>query len=117
MRIHNTHQPCGQSLCAGLWFTGHLRIHLGQLFQPFGVVLKAAADVDAFEDHVVAVVGGAQVFGHLFGVVEARYGGGEVRLAGEEDVFSAGSQVGLVLFGQGGDGEGFPAQIRTDLSP
>jgi hypothetical protein len=55
-------------------------------------------------------VGGAQVFGHLFGVVEVGDGGGEMCLAGEEDVFGAGGQVGLVLFGQGGDGEGVPAE-------
>ena len=43
------------------------------LRQPLGVVAEGAAYVDAFEYFVVAGVGGAQVGGHGFGVVEVGY--------------------------------------------
>ena len=52
------------------------------------------------------VMRGAEVFWHLFGVVEIGDGGGEMRLAGEKDVLRATGEVGLVLLGERGDGEG-----------
>lgn len=88
----------------------HLRIHLEQFFEAFGVVAEASADVDAFEGLVVAVVGLPQVFGHGVWFVEVGDGGGEMRLASQQDILGAAGQVGLVLFGELGDGEGVPAE-------
>ena len=96
-------------LCPFGGLFSHPGIHLKQLLQPFGVVFEAAAYVDAFDDFVIAVVGGAQVVGHGGRVVEVGDGGGEMGLSGEQDVFSAAGQVGDVFFGEQGDGEGVPA--------
>ncbi|ESS67483.1 hypothetical protein MGMO_164c00180 [Methyloglobulus morosus KoM1] len=45
----------------------HLGIKLEQLFQPFGVVSEAAADVDAFQHFIIAFVRLPQVGGHVVG--------------------------------------------------
>ena len=71
---------------------------------------KAAADMDAFKGFVVAVVGVAQTFGHFWGVVEVGYGGGEMRLARQQDVLGASRQVGPVFLRQHGDGKSVPAE-------
>src|SRR3546814_14764303 len=59
-------------------------------------------------------MGGAEVFGHLalavFYLVEIGDGGGEMRLARQQNVFGTAGQVSLVLLGQRGDGEGVPAE-------
>ena len=89
---------------------GHLGIHVEQLLQPFGVVLEAPADVDAFQGFVVAVVGGTEVCGHGLGVVEVGDGGGEMGLAGQQDILGTTRQVGPIALGQLGDGEGVPAE-------
>jgi hypothetical protein len=44
-----------------LFLRGHLGVEFEELFQPLGVVLEAAADVDALQRLVVALVSGAQV--------------------------------------------------------
>ena len=88
----------------------HLRIKLKQFFQPLGVVLETATDVDALQHFVVALVGVTQVVRHGLRVVQVGDRGGEVRFAGQQDVFGAGSQVGFVLLGEQGDGEGVPAE-------
>src|SRR3546814_9804093 len=49
---------------------GHLGVEVEQLFQPFGVVLEAPPDIDAFQHLVVALVGFAKIGGHLFRGVE-----------------------------------------------
>src|SRR5690606_15032455 len=72
---------------------GHLGVEGEKGFEALGVVFEAAADVDAFESLVVAVVGGAQIGRHFVGIVEIGDGGGEMRLAGEQDVFRATRQV------------------------
>ncbi len=94
--------PIGAHLCR------HLRVHLEQFFQPLGVVLEAAADIDAFQHLVVAVMRGAKVVGHLCGVIEIGDGGGEMRLARQQDVFGSSGQVGALLLRQWGYGEGIP---------
>lgn len=67
-------------------------------------------DVDAFQHFVVARVGVAQVVRHLVRVVQLGDGGGEMRLAGEQDVFGALGEVGLVLRRERGHGEGVSAE-------
>ena len=42
---------------------GHFGVEFEQLFEAFGVVFEAAADVDAFQDLVVSIVRGAKVSG------------------------------------------------------
>ena len=56
------------------------------------------------------VVGGAEVSGHFLRVVEVGDGGGEMSLASEQDILGTGRQIGLVLFGQVGDGESILAE-------
>ncbi len=73
--MNSTYGPRGQSACAHL--RGHLRIHLEQLFQPLGVVAEAAADIDAFQHLVIALMRGAEVGGHFFGIAEVGDGGGK----------------------------------------
>ena len=59
----------------------------------------------------------AEVFGHLLRIVKLGDGLGEMRFAGEEDILGAAGQVGFVLLGELGDGEGVPAQhIRVSVS-
>ena len=81
---------------------GHLGVEGEEGFEAFGIVFEAAAEVDAFEGFVVAVVGGAQVGGHFVVVVEIGDGCGEMRLAGEQDVLRATGQIGFVLLGASG---------------
>lgn len=45
--------------------SGHLDVKVEERFEALGVVLGTAADVDALQRLVVAIVGGAQVSGHL----------------------------------------------------
>lgn len=65
---------------------------------------------------------GAQVGGHRLGVVEVGDGGGEMRLAREQDNLGAAGEVRLVRLGEPGDGEGVPAEgvrvavVRFDLT-
>ena len=95
------------------WFSvwaSHPGIKLKQLFQPLGVILEAAADVDALQRFIVALVGFAQVGGHVAGVVEVGNGGREMCLARQQDILGAAGQVGFVLFGERGDWEGVPAE-------
>ena len=54
-------------------------------------------------------MGGAQVGGHVLGVVQVGDGCGEVVFAGEQDVLGAAGEVGLVFLGQRGHGKGVPA--------
>ena len=89
---------------------GHLGVQLEQLFQPLGVVAEAAADVDALQHLVVALVRLAQVGGHIVGIVEIGDRRREMRLARQQDVLGAAGQVGLVLFGERRDGKGVPAE-------
>ena len=84
---------------------------MGQVFQTFGVVFEAAADVDALKGFVVGLVCGAEVAWQAFlGVVEFGQGGGEMGFAGEQDVLGAAGQVSPLLLGQLGQREGVPAQ-------
>jgi len=53
-------------------------------------------------------MGGAQVFGHGLWVIEVCDGSREMGLAGQQDVLRAAGEVGPVLLGQRGDGEGVP---------
>src|SRR3546814_1712324 len=71
-------------LCAG-----HFGVEFEQFFEALGVVFEAAADVDAFEDLVVAIMRVAVGFGHLLRIVELGDGLGEMRLAGAADVLCA----------------------------
>src|SRR3546814_12554246 len=82
-------------LCAG-----HFGVEFEQFFEALGVVFEAAADVDAFEDLVVAIMRVAEVFGHLLRIVALGDGLGEMRLAGEEDVLCAAGQVAFVQIGR-----------------
>ena len=90
-----------------------------QLLQPFRIVLEAAANHDALQALIVAIMGMAEIFGHLFGIVELGHGGGEVGFAGQEDVFSAAGEVCPVFLGEFGEGEGVPAEgVRVgEISP
>ena len=81
-----------------------------QLFQPLGVVLEAAADVDALQHLVVALMRLAQVGGHVVGIVEVGDRRREMRLARQQDVLGAAGQVGLVLLGERRNGKGVPAE-------
>src|SRR3546814_16825431 len=83
-----------------------LGVEVEQLFQPFGVVLEAPPDIDAFQHLVVALVGFAKIGGHLFRGVEVGDGGREMRLAGQQTGLSAAGEIDLVLFGQRGAREG-----------
>ena len=49
---------------------GHFGVELEQLFQPLGVVLEPAADIDALQHLVVALMRRAQIVGHGVGIVE-----------------------------------------------
>jgi hypothetical protein len=91
--------------------TGHFSIKLKQLFQPLGVVFEAATDVDAFEHFIISIVCFTQIFRHFIGSIEIGDRGWEMRFTGEQDIFGAAGEVGFVLVGEGGDGEGVPAQI------
>src|SRR3546814_9398448 len=88
---------------------GHLRIHLEQFFQPLGVIAESATDIDAFKHLVVALMGGAEVFGNIAlavsYLVEIDVGGGEMRLARQQNVFGPAGQFSLVLLGTCGQGE------------
>ena len=89
---------------------GHFRVKLEQLFQPLGVVLEPAADIDALQHLVVALMRRAQVGGHGVGVIEIGDRRREMRLARQQDILGAAGQVGLVLLGERGDGKGVPAE-------
>ena len=80
------------------------------MLQPFGVVAETAADIDALQRFIVGVVRLAQIVGHGFRVVEVGDSGGIVRLPGEQDGVGAAGEFGLVLGGEGRDGEGVPAE-------
>ena len=80
--------------------SGHLGVEIEQLFQPLGIVLEAAADIDALQHLVVALMRRAQVGGHVVGIVEIGDGRREMVLARQQDVLGAARQVGLVLFGE-----------------
>ena len=95
---------------AGPGRRGHLGVKLEQLFQPLGVVPEAAADIDALQHLVVALMRLAQVGGHVVGVVEIGDRRREMCLARQQDVLGAAGQVGLVLLGQCRDGKGVPAE-------
>ena len=88
----------------------HLGVEFEQLFQPLGVVPEAAADVDALQHLVVALVRLAQVGGHGLGIVEIGDRRREMRLARQQDVLGAAGQVGFVLLGERGNGKGVPAE-------
>ena len=89
---------------------GHLGVKLEQLFQPLGIVAEAAADIDALQHLVVALMRLAQVGGHVLGIIEIGDRRREMRLARQQDVLGAAGQVGLVLLGERGDGKGVPAE-------
>src|SRR5690606_27336820 len=63
---------------------GPLGVGFEELFEARGLVLEAAADVDALQGLVVALVGRAEVGGHGVGIVEIGDGCREVCLAGEQ---------------------------------
>ena len=70
-RIRRRASLCHASLLPARFFRrghgGHLGVEFQELFQPFGVVLEAAAEVDALERLVVALEGFAEVGGHFTG--------------------------------------------------
>jgi hypothetical protein len=80
----------------GLFGRRHLGVKLKQLFQPLGVVLEAAADVDALQHFVVALVGMSQVVRHGVRVVQVGDGGGEMRFAASR--MSSAQRVRSALF-------------------
>src|SRR3546814_14295069 len=65
---------------------GHLGIEVEQLFQPLGIVAKPPPDIDAFQHLVVALMGFAQIGGHLFGVIKVGDSGRKMRLARQQDI-------------------------------
>src|SRR5882757_4389759 len=109
---HSRHLQAPLSGLLQRLFGDALGVEFKQLFQPFGVVAKAAADVDALKHLVVAVMGFAQVGGHRLGVVEISDCRGKMRLACQQNVFGAVGQVSSVLLGERRNGEGIPAKCR-----
>ena len=83
----------------GRFLCSHFALEGEEFFQALGVVFEAAADVDAFQDFVVAFVRVAQVFRHRAGGVEVGDGFREVHFAGKKNGGGAFRQVGLVLLG------------------
>src|SRR3546814_14344483 len=81
-------------LCAG-----HFGVEFEQFFEALGVVFEAAADVDASEDLVVAIMRVAEVLGYLLRNGELGDGIGAMRLASEEDVLCAAGQGDLMVDG------------------
>jgi hypothetical protein len=75
----------------------HLGIKLKQLFQPLGIVLETAADVDALQHFVVALVGAAQIFWQVAQVAQVGDSGGEMGFARKQDGLDAGDQIGSWL--------------------
>lgn len=92
------------------WRSRHLGVKLEQLFEALGIVLETAADGDALQRLVVPFMGLAQVGGHLLGIVKIGDCSGEMGLASQQDVLRATGEVGLVLFGELGAGEGVPVE-------
>ncbi len=78
---------CGLLRCGGVG--GHFGVELEEFFEALGVVLEAAAEVDALQGLVVALVGGAEVGGHFFRVVEVGDGRREMRLQRQQDALRA----------------------------
>ena len=60
---------------------------------------------------VVAVMGGAQVGGHLLGVVEIGDGRGKMRLAGQQDVLGAAVRSALFFSVSLGTGKVFQPSV------
>jgi len=67
----------------------HFGVEIKQLLQPLGIIFKAAADVDALQHFVVALMGTAQIVGHLVGGVEIGNGSGEMGFPCQQDIFGA----------------------------
>ena len=86
----------------------HLGVHVEQFLQQLGVVLEAAADIDALQHFVIALMGMAQVFGHGVGVIEIGNGFWPMGLTGQQNIFGAAREIGLVLFGEWRHGECVP---------
>ena len=53
----------------------------------------------------------AQIGGHIFRIVEIGDRRREMRLARQQDVLGAAGQVGLVLFGERGNGKVFQPRV------
>ena len=89
---------------------GHLRIKVEQLFQPFGVVLEAAPDINALKNFVVRSCAreGRRA---CLGVIEISDGGRKMFFPRQQDVFGAARKVGLVLLCQRRDGKVFQPRV------
>ena len=108
---------CGQS---------HACVERKQLFEALGIVFEAAAPVDAPPHFVIAHVGMAQVFGHVFSGLELGNRCREVHFAREKNIFGTFGQVGFIFLGKHRHREGIPAKrigigkigshANTDLS-
>src|ERR1035437_1776485 len=89
---------------------GHFSIEIKQLFEPLGIVLKAASDVDALQNLVVTIMCLAQVIRHCFGVVEVGDRCREIVLTRQEDVLGASSEIFFVFVGEPRYGKRIPAK-------
>jgi hypothetical protein len=102
-RLAHTFSPCDFFCRLGLLPRRHFGVCLKQLFQPLGVVLETAADVDALQHFVVTPWAWRGLSGIGLRVVPADDGGREMRLASQQVVFGADGEVGLVLLGEQGE--------------
>jgi len=103
--------PCQiAGLAGGVLGSGHARVKVEQFFEAFGVVLEAAADIDAFQYLVVALVRVTKVGRHFTWFIEFSDGCRKVRLPCEQNVLGAARQVHFVLLCQIGNGKAVPTE-------
>ena len=89
---------------------GHLGVKIEQLFQTLGIVLEAAADINALQNLVVTLMRRSQVGWHVVGVVEIGDCGREMVLARQQDVLSAAREISLVLVSKGREQETYSSR-------